>query len=73
MKKRCGAPDRKGKCFTPNQHDTFFFFWMMLGFKLGLMFAWHVVLLLEPRGQPFFCDVFFPEIGSHELFAWGWL
>jgi hypothetical protein len=48
-----------------------YFFFVVLGTQ-SLRLARQARLQLEPLLQPFFVMGFF-EIGSHELFAWGWL
>jgi hypothetical protein len=49
----------------------YLFFFVVLGTQ-SLRLARQARLQLEPLLQPFFVMGFF-EIGSHELFAWGWL
>jgi hypothetical protein len=52
----------------------FFFFCRGLGFELSVLtLARQALLLLQPLCEPFFMMGFFFEMGSYELFAWGWL
>jgi hypothetical protein len=46
--------------------------WVLALFFFGGSRAWTQGLHLEAVHQSYFCDEFF-EIGSGELFAWGWL
>jgi hypothetical protein len=54
-----------------------FYFRQLLLVSLSLSLfggVWSQGLHLEPLHQPFFVNFFFfCKIGSHELFAWGWL